>query len=255
MSSRASSSRTPRSPIGSDTSKVSSAARVAKESVWSIRTQNGQILHEVSKREVAELLYRRQLSAQDWATASGTDQECQIGDHDVFFDIVQQNVAAKRQRRRDSEEDAMDMTPMIDVVFLLLIFFMITATFHLQTGMQFPPTKDDQESSEDRPAPGLSEMDDRILIEISASDEFSIDSDGTGTNVVGSEQLPESIREASSGRNLSRVLVVANELASLEAVVRAFDAASIAGIGDVALADLRSSPIAAPNGPIQFSEP
>lgn len=35
--------------------------------------------------------------------------------------------------------DDMDMTPMVDVVFLLLIFFMVTASFTLQQTIETPP--------------------------------------------------------------------------------------------------------------------
>ena len=38
-------------------------------------------------------------------------------------------------------EDDMDMTPMVDVVFLLLIFFMVTASFTLQKSIQQPPSQ------------------------------------------------------------------------------------------------------------------
>lgn len=42
----------------------------------------------------------------------------------------------------DFEE--MDLTPMVDVTFLLLIFFMITASFNLQKRFEVPPAKTDE---------------------------------------------------------------------------------------------------------------
>lgn len=43
----------------------------------------------------------------------------------------------KRLRRRTSlQKGEMDMTPLIDVVFNLLIFFMLTSNFVLQTGIK-----------------------------------------------------------------------------------------------------------------------
>ena len=44
-------------------------------------------------------------------------------------------------------DDELDMTPMVDVTFLLLIFFMITAAFALQKSIEVPPT-DDQEAAQ-----------------------------------------------------------------------------------------------------------
>ena len=43
-------------------------------------------------------------------------------------------------------EDELDMTPMVDVTFLLLIFFMVTASFTLQKSLEQPHAKSDQPS-------------------------------------------------------------------------------------------------------------
>ncbi|MEN0109746.1 MAG: biopolymer transporter ExbD, partial [Planctomycetota bacterium] len=45
------------------------------------------------------------------------------------------------------EEDDLDMTPMVDVTFLLLIFFMITAAFALQKAIAVPPTSDEESTT------------------------------------------------------------------------------------------------------------
>jgi biopolymer transport protein ExbD len=42
-------------------------------------------------------------------------------------------------RKFDRESDEMDLTPMVDCVFLLLIFFMITASFTVQKTIEVPP--------------------------------------------------------------------------------------------------------------------
>ncbi len=49
-----------------------------------------------------------------------------------------------RSGKDEDEEDDLDMTPMVDVTFLLLIFFMITAAFALQKAMEVPPVDDDE---------------------------------------------------------------------------------------------------------------
>ena len=44
-------------------------------------------------------------------------------------------------------EDELDMTPMVDVTFLLLIFFMVTASFTLQKSIPQPPAASDAPST------------------------------------------------------------------------------------------------------------
>lgn len=50
--------------------------------------------------------------------------------------------------RAAAEVEELDMTPMIDVTFLLLIFFMITASFTLQKSLNVPPPDPDEGASE-----------------------------------------------------------------------------------------------------------
>lgn len=40
-----------------------------------------------------------------------------------------------RARRRSEDDSSIDLTPMIDVVFILLIFFIVTANFTKETGV------------------------------------------------------------------------------------------------------------------------
>ncbi|MCG8448481.1 MAG: biopolymer transporter ExbD, partial [Pirellulales bacterium] len=57
--------------------------------------------------------------------------------------IADQGDDLKRLRAGSSEDD-MDLTPMVDVTFLLLIFFMITAAFALQKALEVPPVEDEE---------------------------------------------------------------------------------------------------------------
>ena len=49
--------------------------------------------------------------------------------------------------KANREETEMDMTPMVDVTFLLLIFFMVTASFALQKAVELPPQQSEAPSS------------------------------------------------------------------------------------------------------------
>ena len=68
----------------------------------------------------------------------------------------------------DNEEEAeeINLTPMLDVVFIMLIFFIVTATFIKEAGIQVDrPDTTTAESQEDA----------AILIAISPNDEIWID--------------------------------------------------------------------------------
>lgn len=76
---------------------------------------------------------------------------------------------ARRQSRvlQDDEEVQLDMTPMLDVVFILLIFFIVTAVFVKEPGVDIvrPETQ-----LRDREKPTL-------LVAVTANDEIYVDGD------------------------------------------------------------------------------
>ena len=61
----------------------------------------------------------------------------------------------KRKRVADADEAEIDLTPMLDVVFIMLIFFIVTATFLDEYGIdltQPPPPPDDDTPVNPKPA-------------------------------------------------------------------------------------------------------
>ena len=58
-------------------------------------------------------------------------------------DMAYGRASAQSHALPQKREDDMDLTPMVDVTFLLLIFFMITAAFALQKSIEVPPVQDD----------------------------------------------------------------------------------------------------------------
>jgi biopolymer transport protein ExbD len=76
-------------------------------------------------------------------------------------------------------EAGLDMTPMVDVTFLLLIFFMITASFSIQKSMQAdPPQPDDEGAAQSMTIQELEQ--DSILVGVSAQDELTVDDEPIG---------------------------------------------------------------------------
>ena len=55
---------------------------------------------------------------------------------------------ASRLAAKENDEAAVDMTPMLDIVFIMLIFFIVTATFVKQAGLEV--TRPDAETAEDQ---------------------------------------------------------------------------------------------------------
>lgn len=51
----------------------------------------------------------------------------------------------RRKVRHDNEEAKVDLTPMLDIVFIMLIFFIVTATFVREAGLDVTKPDDDQE--------------------------------------------------------------------------------------------------------------
>ncbi len=99
------------------------------------------------------------------AMTAWEDDEDEDDDEDDSFSI----------RSAESEFDEMDLTPMVDVTFLLLIFFMITASFSLQKSIQVPPPNPD----EDGVSQSLQTLDDfreeSIIVEIDNNNGIYVD--------------------------------------------------------------------------------
>jgi biopolymer transport protein ExbD len=79
-----------------------------------------------------------------------------------------------RFRRRPAEEGGLDMTPMVDVVFQLLIFFMLTCSFSVQKSMQTESPEPDEEGAAQ--AVTLQDVEaDSIIVEIDAENRIKVD--------------------------------------------------------------------------------
>lgn len=72
-------------------------------------------------------------------------------------------------RRPRGDDSGLDMTPMVDVTFLLLIFFMITASFSIQKSMQTQPPESNEEGVSQTVT--LDDLaDTSVIVEIDADD-------------------------------------------------------------------------------------
>lgn len=192
-------------------------------------------------------LHRGELGADDWVRPSSGGEWKQLAMADAFVDVL---VPSRRNRTQLPPEEELDMTPMIDMTFLLLIFFMVTAAFHLQKGFHFPPEPPATAPQPlDKPAPGIAQVRDRLVLWVRADDSVRFD-DGSGkplADAIPLDKLSATLSKESQDRKVDRLLVIPDEMAAHETLVAVIDAAIQARLTDVALADI-VDPAASPAG-------
>jgi biopolymer transport protein ExbD len=126
------------------------------------------------------------------------------------------------------EPEELDMTPMVDVTFLLLIFFMVTAAFSLQKSIQMPRQQTDAPST----AVIDKEEDELDMVEVQV-DEFGgffVMAPEFERETPGKQNLIATLKEAIAGSpDGMRLIIKVHELAKLRYLVDAMDAGTIAG--------------------------
>jgi biopolymer transport protein ExbD len=115
-----------------------------------------------------------------------------------------------------------DLTPMLDVVFIMLIFFIVTASFIKETGIEVK-----------RPDASTAIKKDNvnILVAISASNEIWIDK-----RRIDKRSVRSVIERMHAENPKGAVVVQADRASNTEAVTAVIDAARAAGVLDVSLA-------------------
>ena len=136
---------------------------------------------------------------------------------------------------KSREQDEMDLTPMVDVTFLLLIFFMITASFSVSKTLQTPPPEPEEEGVSQQ-LTTIEELEqEAVIIRLEADDAAFVDDKPVATLA----DLPDALRDAvnAPGRPARGELVIeAADEARHEAVVAAYDAAADLGLERIRLA-------------------
>jgi biopolymer transport protein ExbD len=127
----------------------------------------------------------------------------------------------------DNQEDPeINLTPLIDVVFLLLIFFMVSTTFEHQSRIQIELPEATAEASKPE------------------NESLEILIDAQGRYFLGDQQvvntelktLKGAIRKAVGTREVMPVIIRADARTPHQAVVRALDATSQLGLVNISLA-------------------
>ena len=157
---------------------------------------------------------------------------------DVQSDMTEEVEPLNLRPDGDMERDDLDMTPMVDVTFLLLIFFMVTAAFSLQKSLEVPTPDREQEATQARTIRDVQEDDDYVIIRIDRDDTIWVND----SKALSEQQVLEKLREAREGssdvdsQGPSSLLVIADGDCRHETVVMALDAGNAVGMENVRLA-------------------
>ncbi len=130
------------------------------------------------------------------------------------------------------------MTPMVDITFLLLIFFMVTAAFLLQKSMPVPPMDDDQQSASQTIADADA---DAVNVRIDGDNVYWVSGAPwpKEQRAASEQEMRVKIREARQalGTAPARLVVQASGDAIHGKVVAALDAAMAAEMEDIQLVE------------------
>ena len=129
----------------------------------------------------------------------------------------------RRRRARESQEASeVNLTPMLDVVFIMLIFFIVTASFVKEAGIDVS-----------RPSAATAERKERgnILVAITVNDQIWMD-----RRQVAPRALRANIERLHAENPQGSVVIQADENSKSGLLVQVMDAARLAGVSNVSLA-------------------
>ena len=122
-------------------------------------------------------------------------------------------------RRRAQRDNSINLTPLIDVVFLLLIFFMVTTTFTRETRMliSLPEAEADAMASE------------QTTVELMISKDGSYAVNGKSFINRDIKTIMAALKDASAGDSAMPLVITADAESTHQAVITAMDAAGRLG--------------------------
>jgi len=127
-----------------------------------------------------------------------------------------------RKRIREDEEAAIDMTPMLDIVFIMLIFFIVTTSFVKEAGIEVnKPKASNQETKKNA----------NIFIAVKDTGEIWLDKRRVDIELVGS-----TIEKLLAEQPTDVVIIQADKDAKHGVVVKVMDAIKEAGIDRISIA-------------------
>ena len=124
----------------------------------------------------------------------------------------------------DSTESRINLTPMLDVVFIMLIFFIVTASFVKEAGLDVNrPDNQQQQTTQENT---------NILVAISANNEIFID-----RRLIDPRAVRANIERLHAENPEGSVVIQASTKSKNEMLVVVMDAARQAGVYSISIAE------------------
>lgn len=127
-----------------------------------------------------------------------------------------------RRHSTESQEAEIDLTPMLDVVFIMLIFFIVTTSFVKESGITVNP-----------PAAASAEKQENANIFIAISDKGEVWIDRREVDV---RTVRSIVSRLHANNPEGAVVIQADKNSRTETLMQVMDQVRLAGVSDVALA-------------------
>ncbi|MBT8147176.1 MAG: biopolymer transporter ExbD [Gammaproteobacteria bacterium] len=131
--------------------------------------------------------------------------------------------------KRKADETNIDLTPMLDVVFILLIFFVVTATFLSETAISAASSENN-----DQPPPPEQEESQNILFEIGPNDEIVLNKQ---PRPIIPTQVRSNIDQLKAENPSASVIIQPDNNSSVSTLVMIMDAARQAGMFNISVVE------------------
>lgn len=127
-----------------------------------------------------------------------------------------------RRRHKNNDDASIDITPMLDVVFIMLIFFIVTTSFVKETGIEV-----------DRPSANTAVKQERgnILIAIRENGEVWMNK-----RAIDIRAVRANVERALAENPEGQVVIVADESSATGSLVKVYDQAKMAGASSISIA-------------------
>lgn len=131
--------------------------------------------------------------------------------------------------KRKGDDTKIDLTPMLDVVFILLIFFVVTATFLSETSVSAASSDN---NNSDQPPPDDEKK--NILFEIGANNEIILN--GNPRPIL-PNFVRSNIDQLKAENPAASVIIQPNNSSNVATLVMIMDAARQAGMANISIVE------------------